>query len=84
MAGIIASYIVVVVIAGRVAAVRNPAGVRPRRHSWTSSQRGERHNPPILDSLEQVFANAAILIGVAFIVWVLLFPTNSLPPPGVP
>lgn len=82
--GIIACYVAVVLIAGRVAAVRNPSGVRRRQPRWASSHRGERHSPPTLNSLEQVFANAAILIGVAFIVWVLLFPTNSLPPPGGP
>lgn len=84
IAGVIASYIVLLMVAGRLVAPRAPGGERPRQDNWTRSERDERHVPPKLNLLEQVFANAAILIGVAYIVWVLLFAGSSLPSPGGP
>lgn len=83
--GIVASYVIVVLVAGRLAVRRaSAAGAQSRRHNWSRSMRGERHEAPVLNSLETVFANAAIVIGVAYIIWVMLFAGSSLPPPGGP
>jgi hypothetical protein len=84
--GIVATYIALVQIAGRVAARRlGPDAVHPRRFNWNRSLREERREGPgRLNVLERAFATAAILVGTAYINWALVFAPSSLPPPGGP
>jgi hypothetical protein len=84
--GIVATYIVLVQIAGRVAARRLGSDApHPRRFNWNRSLRDEhREGPAQLNLLERAFATAAILVGTAYVVWALLFAGSSLPAPGGP
>jgi hypothetical protein len=86
VAGIISTYIVLVQVAGRVAAWRLGSDLpHPRRFNWNRSMRDEhREGPARLNLLERAFATAAIVVGTGYIVWVLVFAPSSLPPPGGP
>ncbi len=82
--GIVASYLALMSLAGRLLKRRDPEAARARRDNWNRSLSASRKRPPALGSLEQVFVNAAMLAGVAYIAWFLLFAGSSLPLPGPP
>ena len=79
--GIIASYYLIIWLAGMAAAHRLNGGSSPHRFNWNRSMRDERHQAPTLNRLETLFVTTAILVGGAYMVWFFFFAEATFPGP---
>jgi hypothetical protein len=77
--GIIASYYLIIWLAGMAAVRRLQGGGAPRRFNWNRSMRDERHQAPTLNPLETLFVTTAILVGGAYMIWFFFFAEATLP-----
>jgi hypothetical protein len=80
--GILASYVVILMIAGAVQA-RNQAeeDQAPARYPWNRSMRDEPYRPGAnkLTPVEAVFVGTAIVASIAMLIWFFAFAGNPLP-----
>jgi multisubunit Na+/H+ antiporter MnhC subunit len=80
--GILASYVIVLMIAGAIQA-RGHAGDEqaPVRYPWNRSMRDEPYRPGTskLSPVEAVFVGTAIVASVAMLIWFFAFAGSPLP-----
>jgi hypothetical protein len=80
--GILASYVIVLMIAGAVQA-RGQASEEqaPVRYPWNRSMRDEPYRPgqKKLTPVEAVFVGTAVVASIAMIIWFFAFAGNPLP-----
>jgi hypothetical protein len=80
--GILASYVIVLMIAGAVQA-RSQADEEqaPARYPWNRSMRDEPYRPgqQKLTPVEAVFVGTAVVASIAMIIWFFAFAGNPLP-----
>ena len=80
--GILASYVIVLVIAGVIQGrgSRNEAGP-PTRYPWNRSMRDEPYRPGTqkLTPVEAVFVGTAIVASIGMLIWFFAFAGSPLP-----
>ncbi len=81
IAGILISYIIVVIIASAIQS-RNVGSSRPpTRYPWMRSMRDEPYRPGTtkLSPVESVFVGTAVVASIAMLVWFFAFAGSPLP-----
>ena len=80
--GILASYVIVLMIAGAIQARgRAEEEQRPARYPWNRSMRDEPYRPGTqkLTPVEAVFVGTAIVASIAMMIWFFAFAGSPLP-----
>jgi hypothetical protein len=81
VAGIVLSYLVIVLIAGGIQARAEGARRPPTRHPWMRSMRDEPYRPGAdkLSPVETIFVGTAVVASIAMLVWFFVFAGSPLP-----
>jgi hypothetical protein len=80
--GIIATYVIVLMIAGAIQARGQAAEAKaPPRYPWNRSMRDEPYRPGSgkLSPVEAVFVGTAVVASIAMLIWFFAFAGSPLP-----
>jgi hypothetical protein len=80
--GIVATYVIVLMIAGAIQARNHAAEERtPARYPWNRSMRDEPYRPGSqkLSPVEAVFVGTAVVASIAMLIWFFAFAGSPLP-----
>jgi hypothetical protein len=80
--GILASYVIILIVAGAIQARGQASDERaPARYPWNRSMRDEPYKPGTekLTPVEAVFVGTAIVASIAMLVWFFAFAGSPLP-----